>query len=233
MSQGMTRILSFDVGMRHLAFCRLSVPPAGGSLKSCEIEAWDMIDLGTDIRGVESCARLLTRALNERIIRPIIEETPKISIDCVLIERQPKHRSIMMVAIQMFLCEYFTALSLPVIVGDQNLVPKDQNLVPKDQRLVGKVVFISAKEKLKICPFSSSAAAVPRRLQYAQNKKQAISTTRRLLEDHMCDYGNLVIFDMHKKKDDLADAFLQAIAYSRVVVPVTHQVASSPMSLIV
>jgi hypothetical protein len=41
---------------------------------------------------------------------------------------------------------------------------------------------------------------------YTQNKKRAVETTRMMVPTEWKDF-----FDSHKKKDDLADAYLQAL----------------------
>ena len=145
-----------------------------------------MIDLGTNIRGVEKCASLLTVALNERF------SCTSDVWDVVLIERQPQHRSIMMVAIQMFLCEYFSVL--------------------KAAKRVGRVEFVSAKNKLELCQ-DFNVGDMNKSKRYSHNKKVAVITTRRFLEEVVKDYGNVMIFDMHSKKDDLSDALLQAVSH--------------------
>jgi hypothetical protein len=202
------RILSFDVGMRNLAFCSMTF--SCSSINSCNIEDWDVIDLGPNVRGVEKCATLLTKALDEKFGHM---RTSTCYVDYVLIERQPKQRSIIMVAIQMFLCEYFT-------------------VIQEHHKMVGKVVFVSAKEKLKICDYAtlhycttandeedSMSMTFKQRQQrqrrkYSENKKVAISTTKHFLEHVIKDFGNLVIFtDMHAKKDDLADSLLQGVSF--------------------
>jgi hypothetical protein len=203
-----TKILSFDVGMRNLAFCTMSF--TGSSVDSCTIHDWDIIDLGPNVRGVEKCARILTKMLNAKF-GTVLQgkdqtEIPRPWFDYVLIERQPKHRSIIMVAIQMFLCEYFTVAQTHCAT-------------------VGSVNFVSAKEKLKICEHAQSSpveeakcvmltAKQAQRKRYSDNKKNAVTETKHFLEHNLKDYGNLVIFtDVFKKKDDLADALLQGVSF--------------------
>jgi hypothetical protein len=114
-----------------------------------------------------------------------------------------------MVAVQMFLCAYFS--------------------LAKTHGRVGDVKFISAQRKLAMAcapeEGPESAGPVPTKAgstagskagskeKYAENKKYAISATRHYLEHVIEDFGNLVLLDMYRKKDDLCDSFLQAVAF--------------------
>ena len=176
----MPSILSFDVGIRHLAFCHIS--HEGWNEASCSIQQWDVIDLGP-VPSVEVCASRLMTELDRRF--------KGLEVDLVLIERQPKARSIIMVAVQMFLCAYFSMAKL--------------------NKRVKEIKFISAQRKLNMKHVEPNME-VEGKTQYAANKKYAIHVTRHYLE-LLGDLGNLVLLDMYPKKDDLCDAFLQAVAY--------------------
>lgn len=195
-------VLSFDVGIRHLAFCHLrcSLPWCASK---CQIMAWDVIDLGT-VGNLETCATALMRQLYERFAS---SEKVKVKFDTILIERQPRARSIIMVAVQMFLCAFFSQ-------------PQFENF--------GRVRFISAAWKLNLSLQQQPPPALleagklgkPRktpktqkRAKYQANKKTAITTARHYLEHVLEDFANLALLDIAPKKDDLSDAFLQAIAF--------------------
>lgn len=182
----MPRILSFDVGIRHLAYCLMT--HEGWDEKSSKILQWDVIDLG-QVSSVEMCASRLMEEL-EKLFSDVC-------VDVVLVERQPKSRSIIMVAVQMFLCSYFSLAKL--------------------HGRVRNVKFISAQRKLgmKWLPPVREDVDVPgkKKNQYAENKKYAIAVSRHYLEHVIHDFGNLVLLDMYAKKDDLCDSFLQGVAY--------------------
>ncbi len=74
------------------------------------------------------------------------------------------------------------------------------------------ISFASASNKLKIVgiPLLSEQNITT----YKDRKKQGITNTLELLENHMDNYEKWSIyFNTNKKKDDLADSFLQAIWY--------------------
>ena len=179
-------ILSFDVGIRHLAFCHMTHD--GWHEKSCKILKWDVIDLGP-VTSVEMCASRLMTELDARFA--------ELNVDVVLVERQPKSRSIIMVAVQMFLCSYFSLRRLHGHVKD--------------------VKFISAQRKLGMASLPDEISSLERETdagkRYAANKKYAILVTRHYLEHVLGDFGNLVLLDMYPKKDDLCDSLLQGLAY--------------------
>lgn len=185
-------ILSFDVGIRHLSFCQISYSD-NWNVNSCQVQKWEVLDLGP-VSSVEQCSLVLTQKLIE--LFPL----ESLNIDTVLIERQPKSRSIIMVAVQMFLCSYFT---LGQVKGS-----------------VGQVRFISAQRKLAMnaCPEVVKAKSLEdskksAKVSYAANKKYAIMTARHYLEHVIRDFANLVLLDMYPKKDDLSDSLLQALSY--------------------
>lgn len=215
----MVRILSFDVGMRNLAFCMMTF--SSNEISSCSIEQWDIIDLGPNVRTVEACSKILTQKLNNTFGKTILSNNN--TIDHVVIERQPKHRSIIMVAIQMFLCEYFMFLLT-------------NNISASDSLQIGNVKFINAKDKLRINILPPNCSGVhmnesictnntyklspkqQQRRRYLDNKKNAIIETKYVLEEVIKDYGNLLIFnECFVKKDDLADAFLQGLSFFKQI----------------
>jgi hypothetical protein len=67
------------------------------------------------------------------------------------------------------------------------------------------IEFMSAANKLK--PFLEN-----KKTSYAERKKLGIFHTRELLSKKLMD-NDILYFDKHNKKDDLADCFLQAIYY--------------------
>ena len=75
---------------------------------------------------------------------------------------------------------------------------------------ITNIQFISASNKLKMFMGNKKTT-------YAERKKLSIEATKNILIDMQCDNNEkdkiIDIFNKHKKKDDLADCFLQAIWY--------------------
>ena len=73
---------------------------------------------------------------------------------------------------------------------------------------IANILYISAANKLK--PFIEN-----KKTTYSERKKIGINITRTILEKNIMDNTNkekiIAMFNKHKKKDDLADSFLQAI----------------------
>ena len=69
---------------------------------------------------------------------------------------------------------------------------------------MNNIKFISAANKLK--PFIGN-----KKTTYSERKKTGVEITQKLLL--MKDDNNIEMFNKHKKKDDLADCFLQGIWY--------------------
>ena len=189
----MASILSFDVGIRHLAYCKLA--DIRQPLEIGRVAEWNVIDLGP-VESVTECASRLTRELEIRFA--------DFCGDYVIIERQPKAKSIIMVAVQMLLCSYFTVLSV--------------------RGQVGRVCFANALAKLKMlhypAEYHSSLKKLPKkerekadRVRYAANKKYAVEATEKYLGERMKDEKNLAFLNRFTKKDDLCDSFLQAVAF--------------------
>ena len=71
---------------------------------------------------------------------------------------------------------------------------------------VERVSFVPASCKNKFCDGMLRDEEDNSKPSYTRNKKRAIQTTRMLVPVDWKTY-----FESHKKKDDLADAFLQAL----------------------
>ena len=73
-----------------------------------------------------------------------------------------------------------------------------------EQQRMAKIQMYAAKYKLKCCDITMQHKSKDK---YRQNKNLGIVHARHLLKTHQ-DF-----FENHKKKDDLADCFLQAMSY--------------------
>jgi hypothetical protein len=158
-------LLSFDVGIKNLAYCLLDYDG--------HILDWNVID-----------------CTSTNPILKLIEELDSLPelLECttVLIEKQPSFNPKMRI-IGGCLYTYFT-------------LRVEYELSKKL-----KIIFYSAKHKLK----NPHVAAIKASTKYQRNKKLAVEETKYLLNDtKWLDY-----FMSNKKKDDLADCYLQGLSY--------------------
>lgn len=187
-------ILSFDVGIKNLAYCQID------SITS-DILDWNILDCSVP--------------KNENVIIKLIEELESISnlleSNVILIEKQPSFNPTMRI-ISTAIYVYFTLR------------------LNYEQKLKTKILYYSAKNKLKLCYETESLhnkneqksngtlkGKKGKRKSYYYNKKAAIEQTKYLIEKKINTYQlydkYLVFFNKSKKKDDLADSYLQALAY--------------------
>ena len=77
-----------------------------------------------------------------------------------------------------------------------------------DNNNLKNIIFYSPKLKLQLCENYTSADSLPNSKRYRAHKKMAIEQTQKFVSGE-----NLIFFNSHKKKDDLADSYLQAVSY--------------------
>lgn len=99
---GRATVLSFDVGIRHLAYC---VVQLGGGAPP-HISEWDVVDVtGPGKHSIDELTDRLMDALDERFFRP---GDP--GYDAVLVENQPANKNPQMKSVQMIIYSYFHML---------------------------------------------------------------------------------------------------------------------------
>ena len=204
----MTRILSFDVGVRNLAYCVLEVSDSSEESsfsRRVSIEEWDVIDVGGDVRDCERCCARLTRLLRERF--------GTTREDVVLVERQPRGRNLMMMTVQVGLGIFFNYKDRRVhFINAYHKLDLPSFLRPFETH-EHELRETDEPENKKRCRKKRQDPA-SRRMQYKKNKADAIASCRHILENILGDYANLALLDAYPKKDDLCDSFLQAAHYA-------------------
>ena len=165
-------ILSFDVGIKNLAFC---------VLKENKILHWNVSELKYSSN----------QSLCEAVVNYCDMWPQMLECHTVLIEKQPSRNNKMRI-IEALLNAYF------VIKG-----------IKSDDSQIAKVLVISAKYKLG----SNTAKG---KTNYNERKKLSVERCKKfmtLTENENQDFKE--IFEKSKKKDDLADTLLQALAYNK------------------
>ena len=216
------KILSWDVGIYNLSYCILEKNKETNEIKIID---WDIVNL------VDNDEMKKNRSLIfENIPRKLHEKPQLLDVDIVVIENQPSLKNPQMKSIQMILYSYFLILGKVIGNGDKNT------------SYIDKIEFCSASNKLKIydgpeiileekpkrkknviCSPPSDETIVKENVElvektktkkptikYADKKRLAIEHAKYFVEK---DENFKDFFNNHKKKDDLADSFLQGLYY--------------------
>lgn len=205
------RLLCFDVGVKNLSYIDIDVRE--NESDPC-IRRWGVIDItrgrGTPkeaMRNVDVVITMMLHALHDpeeeggggfvqlrshtshTSVQEDIPDEDQPCYDYVLIENQPVIKNPTMKTLQIALCTYFQTMKM---------------LAPMFGPKVGAVRFVSAGSKL---------GAEGKGLTYAERKKQGVVMCRTLLDTVTCPAHVVDAFERSKKKDDLADTFLLALAF--------------------
>lgn len=185
------KILSFDVGIKNLAYCIFDS-------NQSKILNWDIIDLNVEnfTAKVPSGNSSIAKSANDIHITLIkqLDNLPfLLNVDYVVIEKQPSFNPKMRI-IGGCLQSYFYIRGVV------------------DNPTITSIEFFSPKHKLKcyIGPPLKLESKV--KSKYAQTKKMGVLIAEiKLQEFNETTFKNL--FTSSKKKDDLADCYLQAITF--------------------
>ena len=195
--------ISFDIGIKNLALCILE-----RTEEQIQILDWRIISLADkkkDIKGIDDIAERIYMEMDNII--GFLKEKGIDEIDYVLIENQPSNLNGMMKSIQFIIYCYFSLLKYwdkiieNVVLVNAGLKTKTHDFKPEIQVKMDETVK-DAKKNVKGF----------RRDKYKMNKQTSIEICRNYIKD---DADLCEIFDNNKKKDDLCDACLQAVAFIR------------------
>ena len=213
----MTDYLSFDVGIKNLAYCVLC--------KDKKIKDWGIINLNEnpccdvklkkkcdkqstyEVKGdpnVKYCCTAHSKKFPKKKKLNTNHDLLKISQLCVsklreldikevgsvLIENQPALKNPVMKSIQMMIYTFF------VMDG-----------VMSESSKIEKIHMVNARNKLKV--YKGPKIECNKKGKYAQNKYLSVEYTKEMIKDEEECFQEL--FKESKKKDDLADAYLQGI----------------------
>jgi hypothetical protein len=197
-------ILSFDIGIKNLSYCLVKSELNNinnDNINKIEIIDWDIINILKDNEKVKS---INIDELSKRLYIKLSEVFKDKEFDIVLLENQPVLKNPVMKSVQMLIYGFF-------LYQKTNLI--------KNIKLIK---LINASNKLKIGlllnnEFKELKKNIDNKdyntkIKYSINKKKAIDYT--LLYLNYLKLNNYKeFFNLHKKKDDLADSFLQSIYY--------------------
>ncbi len=194
-------ILSFDIGIKNLSYCVMYKDETYDSINKNNIKIvdWGIIQLiedGVKCKGVP--LDKITTTLYNKLHNIFIDY----DISKVLLENQPVLKNPVMKSIQMIIYGYFAY---------------EKNIMGRE---IEYIKLINASNKLKLGrnlkEINNSEDILKIKSKYTRNKKLAIIYTNHFLRERLIveDYEKYNdIFNNHKKKDDLADAFLQGLYF--------------------
>lgn len=183
------RIVSFDIGIRNLAYCVLdgrrvddeNFESDSGINLECSILDWGVINL---CEAKEKVKKVSLNTLCTRLIDRL-DKIPSLhdAIDNIILENQPVYMNPKMKSVQMMLFTYF------MMRGTQ------------------QVKMFSPRRKLQV--YDGPPVECHLKSKYSRTKFLGIAYCKHMIRNcSLVDY-----FDLHKKKDDLADSFLQGVLF--------------------
>ena len=182
------RILSFDIGIKNLAYCLFTHDTLNTDKVHFEINAWDIINIETQTKDEQ--ADVLFQKLHA-----LFSEA---HLDYVIVENQPALKNPVMKTIQILVFSYFKYRK---IINGMNIM---------------EVRMINASNKIRCaCKLLSDVEfefKTPESNRYKRNKEAAIAYTYEMLSRYGTE-ENMSFFKTFKKKDDLADTLLQGIYF--------------------
>lgn len=183
-------IISFDIGIKNLACC--VVAPGLKGDKEAKIKIWYIISLAAPKEKIPGINELSGRLFAE--LDDLVETLgSNVVIDHVLIENQPSRLNGSMKSIQSMIYSYF-------------------QLRKHWEGCVQNVVLVSAKGKLAGHDWCEGTIPATDKTGYELNKWKAVKIAEKYIEG---DEKLKSIFCSYNKKDDMADAMLQCIAWLR------------------
>lgn len=209
------KILSWDIGIINLSYCIIDFNIDSGDKN---IINWGIINLIDNPEMKKN-----TNLIFENIPKKLSENDFLLNVDGVVIENQPSLKNPKMKSIQMIVYSYFLMYG-KVLNKNENIIKNIDfcNASNKLKVYKGPIINIDdLKKKKKIKDqntlennlennIENNNNKKSKKLSYNDKKKMAIEHVKYFLNENQ-DNDNLNFFNEHKKKDDLADSYLQGL----------------------
>ena len=187
-----TVLLSFDVGVRNLAVCKVEIASSDPQYTIRHWAVLDVLEALPDTYVKTLGIPLLTQYMLNTLLAHEVELLHTAPIPtAILIEQQPggKFVNVSMKALSHVL-QAFMYLKAPSI----------------------PIHFVSARKKLKTAVAHEKGTEQKKR--YSSNKQFSKEEALSILQDQVSNSEEaIILFHSRSKKDDLADCFLQALAF--------------------
>ena len=195
-------ILSFDIGIKNLSYCIMYKSNLNRNINDIKIIDWGIIQLiDDDIK----CKTVPLGTITEILYNKLHDKFIDYDIDTILLENQPVLKNPLMKSIQMIIYGYFNY--------EKHIMGRNIESI----KLINASNKLKLGKKLKDFNNSVDVQEINKiNSKYTKNKKLAIIYTNHFLKQRLIeeDYEKYItIFNDHKKKDDLSDAFLQGLYF--------------------
>ena len=176
-------ILSFDVGIKNLAYCILD--------EYHKIYNWGVLNIIEDVKKKKIDADELCNLIFSKL-----DSIPELSnVNRVVIENQPALKNPRMKTIQIVLLSYFTMKRRQ----ENSIIDKIDCFLPRN-----KLDVYDGDDKKEI------NEAIKCKSVYSRTKRLSVEYTKRMIKDQN---EWMTLLTTSKKKDDLADCFIQGACY--------------------
>jgi len=201
MSIESSALISFDIGMKNLAVCVMSGPFAKkADVKELVVWEWRLMPLVCE---GENCKRMRLDVLSQRIFKELdtlmsgLEERGCPRVAFVLIENQPSRINGSMKSIQMIIYSYFQYMRFK-----------------SGEHGIKEIALVNARLKLQDhdMPKEFLPENANDERSYKRNKDESVVYAKYYVRED--DHLSNILKDI-KKKDDICDAMLQGVAWSK------------------
>jgi hypothetical protein len=200
------KILSFDIGIKNLAYCFMSCDgqqdgQQDQTIQTLNIIDWKVIDIFEE--STVNVTKLTIDTIAERLLLTLESLFGNIDCDTVLLENQPVQKNPTMKSVQMIIYSFFFHKKL---------------FDPSSPILEIKLISAISKNKLsKFIPDTEEkTAALGIASSYRKNKVMGVIMAKYFLNKFVSENESIewvAVLNRAKKKDDMADAFLQGICH--------------------